>query len=69
MRGFFYGNGADTMCLIESGETYSHLDSHELTEGCGHPRPPVPTGSRHHQLFSLFKREVANLRIAREGAR
>lgn len=57
------------MCLIASGEMHSYLDSHELTEGCGHPYPPVPAGSRHHQLFPFSKMEMANIKIAWDGAR
>lgn len=57
------------MCLIDSGEMHSYLDSRELTEGCGHPYHPVPAGSRDHQLFPFSKRQMANLKIAREGAR
>lgn len=57
------------MCLIESGEMHSYLDNHELTEHCRNPYCPVPARSRHHQLFPFSKREIANLKTAREGAR
>lgn len=29
------------MCLIESGEMCSYLDSHNFTEGCGHLYSPT----------------------------
>lgn len=57
------------MCLTESGAMHSYLDSHELTEGCEHPYHLAPTGSRHYQVFPFPKREMANIKIAREGAR